>query len=115
VKIVTVDSFEFDNPSTEEFVEIAVAKKSKFPFPAVEQFVAVRIGVTQAATLPTADKFDQCPGSLEAREHLLKFAGIPLPEACAWETYRFSSGPDDWSFVICTPTQFIHYSWGSSA
>src|SRR6185312_3322089 len=111
MKIVAIDQFEFENSAAEEFVEIAVARKSRFPFPSVSSFVGARLGVEASLQLPDSLPFDQCAGSQEARDHLQNFAQLSLPQSCSWPTYLFSAGPDEFDLVVCTPEQFIHYRW----
>ena len=115
MKIVAVDQFEFENPATEEFVEIAVARKSSFPIPSVSSFVGARLGVEASLQLPDSVPFDQCSGSQVARQHLLNFAQFSLPQSCSWPTHTFSLGPDEWHLVVCAPEQFVHYRWRTSA
>jgi hypothetical protein len=43
MRTVTVDQLEFEDPQTEEHLEIAIASSAQFPFPDVESFVLSRV------------------------------------------------------------------------
>ncbi len=71
----SLDQFEFDDPASEEALDIAVAKRSKFPFPDVGEFVASAVGVDASRQLPQPMPFDDHTGvgglRTESRSSLL--------------------------------------------
>ena len=115
MRVVSVDQFEFENPSSEESVEIAVAKRSDFPFPDVAHFVAVRRSGEAHSALDQPVPFAETLAYGLVRGYLQRFSGIAIPERCAWPTYVFQDGPDDWELVMCAPDCYIHYLWSTAA
>ena len=115
MRVVSVDQFEFENPSTEESLEIAVASRSAFPFPDAQHFVASRVGVAAAASLPQPIAFNERLACGLLRKYTERFVGVLMPEPCTWPTYVLSDGPDEWNLVLCGPGLFVHYLWSTSA
>ncbi len=96
-------------------VEIAVAKRSDFPFPDVAHFIASRRNVRSSTALGEPMPFEEKLAYGLVRVYLQRFSGIAIPERCAWPTYVFQDGPDDWELVMCTPDHYIHYRWSTAA
>ena len=111
-----VDQFEFDNPSTEEVVEIDVSRQSVFPHPDVSSFVGAVVSVQAAESLPEPTPFNVVHGRAEVRQHVKRFADIEIPTDVAWPTYRLDThSPDEVLLVLCAPGFFIRYQWSTSA
>jgi len=111
-----VDQFEFDDPGTEEAVEIDVSRKSVFPHPNVRSFVGSAVSVQAAEKLPEPTPFNVVHGRAEVCRHVKRFASIEIPLDADWLTYRLATDrPDEILLVICAPGMFIHYHWSTSA
>ncbi|WP_109127371.1 hypothetical protein [Dyella sp. C11] len=115
MRTVTVDQFEFEDPQTEEHLEIAIASRARFPFPDAESFLLSRVESEVIAKAGDTVKFDASLGYGLVREYLQRFAGIELPVDCAWPTHVLEDGPDTWELVLTAPDSFIHYVWTTSA
>jgi hypothetical protein len=113
MRILLIDRFEFENPSAEESLEIAIA--SKIQTDDVKFFVASTPGGPATRILPTPRSFSDDIGYGLIRKYLKEFAGIVLPASCAWPTYVLDDGGDEWDVVLESPTQFIRYRWSTSA
>ena len=87
MRTVTIDQFEFESPSSEESLEIAISKKSRFPFPDVQSFVAARGRTQSIKPLGKPVAFDEKFGYGLVREYLQRFAGVSIPVLCTWPTY----------------------------
>lgn len=115
MRTVTVDQFEFEDPQTEEHLEIAIASRARFPFPEVESFLLSRVGPEAMPKPGSIVNFDMLLGYGLVREYLHRFAGIELPVDCAWPTHVLEDSPDTWELVLAAPDSFIHYVWTTSA
>ena len=113
MKIFAVDAFEFPYPSSEENVEIAIARRSQFPD--VTIFVGHRISVEASNALPDPAPLNAVHGIADVCSHLHAFAGVAVPADCRWPVRRFFSGPDEIELVIEAPDTLLHYKWSSSA
>ena len=116
MRIITADQFEFPSGS-EEFVEIAIARRGGFPFPDLESFVRARMGGEAFERLGQSAAFGVGPSFETVRDYIRDFAHFNIPSDCGWPTYFVERPGEDWEFelVISGPECFIHYSWGSSA
>jgi hypothetical protein len=110
-----VDQFEFEEPHTEERLEIHAARRSAFPFPDPASFVAASAGARNAQSLASSVPFAERFAYGMVRNHLLRFAGLELPHQCEWPTFVLSDGPDEWHLILCGPDQFISYCWSTTA
>jgi hypothetical protein len=115
MRVVSIDQFEFDNPSSEESLEIAIAVRSPFPFPDASRFLEVRLGNAAAAKVPAPIPFQEHFGYGLVRKYTKHFTGAAVPEPCNWPTHVLADGPDEWNLVLCGPEHFIHYVWSTSA
>lgn len=111
---IRIDQFEFEDPGSEESLEIDVSRRSKFPHPDVDAFVEAAIGVQAASTLPEPSHFYRYSGRHQASEYIKRFAHIDIPLHADWPTYILST-LDQIHLVICSPEQFIRYQWSTSA
>jgi hypothetical protein len=115
MRTLTFDQFEFDDPSTEERLELALAPRTAFPFPSVASFIAASVGQAALNDLRSPVAYsDQMAYGL-VRRYLSQFASVEVPEHCGWPCYVFADGPDHWQIVIEAPEQFILYGWSTSA
>jgi hypothetical protein len=114
MRIVSVDQFEFDNPTTEESLEIAIARKGDFPFLEVMAFIRTRAPLTKPDIPVEPVSFDEKLGYGMVREYAKRFAGISIPTPCDWPTYVLQDGPDEWELIICASDHFIHYRWATT-
>lgn len=113
---IRVDSFEFDDPASEQVIEIDTSRQSKYLLPDVEAFVRVAISDHAAANLAAPRPFYSIPGRVQVTEYLKRFAGIDVPLHVDWVTYPIEE--PDWNqvhLVICAPGVFIRYHWSTSA
>jgi hypothetical protein len=115
MRTVSIDQFEFDNPSSEESLEIAVSKRSSFPFPDVQSFVAARRHTQSNKPLGKPVAFDGKFGYGLVREYLQRFAGVSIPVLCTWPTYILADGEGESELIMCAPDHWIHYRWATSA
>ncbi|WP_199098576.1 hypothetical protein [Dyella sp. ASV21] len=117
MRTIEVDQFEFDDPSTEEHLEIAVAERGNFPFPDVERFMSARLESVagERPLLGDVMAFGDELGYGLVRGYLKRFAGVALPDSCSWPTYVLEDGPDRWEIVLCAPDSFVHYVWHTTA
>jgi hypothetical protein len=113
MRILFIDPFEFEDPSTEESLKIAIASKKQTDD--VKVFVASTPDGAVTRVLPTPRCFSEDIGYGLIRKHLKEFAGIVLPASCAWPTYVLDDSGDEWDVVLESPTQFIRYQWSTSA
>jgi len=112
---VTVDQFEFDNPSTEEGLVLSVARKSDFPYPDVSSFVAASVGVEAATALPQPKPFSETLALGFVRPYFSKFAGVEIPNNCNWLTYVLKDEENECLLILVGPSHFYHYHWTTSA
>jgi hypothetical protein len=110
-----VDQFEFDNSRSDERLEVDYAASKGFPFPDASTFVASTVGMAAMQKLGEAVPFDERFAYSLTRSYLRQFTGLELPLPCAWPTYLFSDGPDEWHLVLCGPDCYIRYCWSTSA
>jgi hypothetical protein len=111
MRTIEVDQFEFDNPSTEEHLEIAIEARARFPD--VERFMSARLGAvaSDGLRLGKVAGFSDALGYNLVRDYLKRFAGFTVPDSCSWPTYVLEDGPDRWEIVLCAPDSFVHYIW----
>ncbi len=111
----TIDQFEFEDPQSEEMLEVAIASRGRFPFPSVAEFVAAAVGQDAARSLLDAIPFDErmCNGMV--REYLDQFTGTPLPSPCEWPTHVLSDEWNECHIILSAPEKFISYCWSTSA
>jgi hypothetical protein len=116
MRSIKVDQFEFDDPGSEESLEIQVSRRSQFPHPDVKSFVGSVVNVHVAASLPEPVPFFKVGGRNQISEHLRRFANLDAPLHCDWPSYRLASeSSDEVSLIICAPNAFIRYCWSTSA
>ncbi|MCT8176346.1 hypothetical protein [Variovorax sp. CY25R-8] len=111
-----IDPFEFDDPGSEESLEIDVSGRSKFPHPDVKAFVKSTADASQALTLEESVPFYRVEDRWRIAEYLNRFARIDVPPHCDWPAYLLSR--ELWNethLVICTPMKFIRYRWSTTA
>jgi hypothetical protein len=115
MRILKFDFAEFENPSTEEWLEIAIAAKDDFFYPNVEKFVASAVDVQTSLKIGQPVIFSEKFGyGADVREYLLKFANFSLPSPCAWPTYVLPCEDYEDDIVLCGPEHFVRYYWGTS-
>jgi hypothetical protein len=112
--VISASAYEFENPSTEESVEISIAKVGQ-PSADVHGFVAAAVDVASTSRLEQPSPFQEHFGYGLVREYLAKFAHFQVPKPCTWPTYVLVDGPDEWHIVMCAPEHFISYRWETSA
>ncbi|MGJ7527470.1 hypothetical protein [Variovorax sp. GB1P17] len=111
-----IDQFEFDDPGSEESLEIDVSSQSRFPHPDVKAFVRSTVDVSHASALDEPMPFYRVADRACVSDYLKRFAKVDVPPHCDWPTYLLSKDSwDETHLVICGPTTFIRYHWSSSA
>lgn len=111
-----IDQFEFDNPGSEEALEIDVSRQSKFPHPDVGAFVASTVGVQAASALAEPKPFYLVSSRGQVSEYVGRFVNIEIPLHAEWPTYTLVAEPwDQTHLAICGPGIFIRYQWSTSA
>jgi hypothetical protein len=110
-----LDQFEFENPSTEERLEVNYAKSSDFPFPNVYAFVTAAAGLEPASSLGEAVPFDERFGYGLVGSYLRRFTGLEMPPQCDWASYLLRDGPDEWHIILRGPDCYIRYYWSTTA
>lgn len=113
---VRIDQFEFDDPGSEEAVEIDVSRQSKSPYPDVTSFVRATVGVLAATTLAEPKPFHLVHDRRQISEYVKRFANIDIPLHADWLTYQLATESwDQTHLAICAPGIFIRYHWSTSA
>lgn len=111
-----IDRFEFEDPASEQMLEIDISRQSKYPFPDAESFVREAVSAHAAANLAESRPFYMISGRAKVSEYLKRFANIEVPLHADWATYLMAE--PDWDqvhLVICAPGVFIRYHWSTSA
>ncbi|WP_124543775.1 hypothetical protein [Piscinibacter terrae] len=111
-----IDQFEFDDPGSEESIEIDLARQSKFPNPDVVTFITSTVGVQVATTLPEPKPFYFVSDRSRVSKYIKRFANIEIPLHADWLTHQLTA--DSWDqthLVISAPGIFIRYQWSTSA
>lgn len=113
---IRIDSFEFEDPGTEEMVEIDICRRSRRPCPDVNAFVAATVGSQAVASLAEPKTFHAVARRQEISEYIKRFANIEIPPHVDWLTYQLDEGEwDQTHMVICAPGMFIRYCWSTTA
>lgn len=113
---IRIDQFEFDDPGSEEAIEIDVARPSKFAYPNVSAFVGAVVGIVAAAALVEPEPFYRVFDRSRTSEYLKRFANIDVPLHADWPTYKLETeSRHQTHLVICAPSMFIRYQWSTSA
>lgn len=116
MRSLRIDQFEFDDPGSEESLEIDVSSNSKFPHPDVKAFIGSTVDASCASVLAEPMPFYRLTDRARVSEYLMRFAKVDIPPHCDWPTYLLSTDSwDETHIVICGPTSFIRYSWSTSA
>jgi len=111
-----VDQFEFDDPGSEECVEIDVSRQSAFPTPDIRSFVGATVGVQAAAALVEPQPFHRVEGRGQVADYIRRFAGIEVPLHADWPTYTLEAVTwDAVHLVIGAPGLFVRYQWSTTA
>lgn len=111
-----IDQFEFDDPGSEEAVEIDVSRQSNFPHSDIAAFLKETVGIQVASALAEPNPFCKVPDRERISEYLKRFANIEIPLHAQWPTYELAT--EDWDqthVAICGPKFFIRYQWSTSA
>ncbi len=111
----TIDQFEFEDPQSEEMLEVAVASRTAFPFANVAEFVAVAVGQQAARDLSDATPFEELSEKSTVQKYLGQFTTIELPSPCEWPTFILSDEWNERHFILCSPEGFVSYRWTTSA
>jgi hypothetical protein len=118
VRRLIFDQFEFDSFSSEESLEIVVAKKqvaSVAQFGDLREFVAASAGTGAAESLGQSRPFNDRASYSSVREYLKRFANIDVPDPNEWEMYVLFEDALEWDGVFEAPDMFIRYHWSSTA
>jgi len=111
-----IDQFEFDDPGSEEALEIDVSGQARFPHPDVKAFVGSTLEISRTPALGEPMPFYRVTNRTRVGEYLKRFAKIDVPPHCDWPTYLLSKDScDETHLVICGPMTFIRYRWSTSA
>ena len=116
MRSLRIDQFEFDDPGSEETLEIDISRRSNFPHPDVGSFVGATVGVQAAQELPEPQPFYAAPSKGQVSEYIKRFADFEIPLHADWPTYTLAT--ESWDIthlVICGPGLFIRYQWSTSA
>jgi len=113
MRTLTFDGFEFDNPSTEEHLELWIAAKGDFPFPDVRSFLTAAAEVATPPGPPIP--FHEGHGYAMVRAYLARFGGVVVPRPCDWPTFVLNHDDTDWDAVYEAPGLFIRYHWFTTA
>jgi len=111
----TMDQFEFDDPQSEEMVEVAVASRSGFPYPNTAEFVAAAVGQHAASRLIDARPFEDLSEKNKVRKYLGQFTTVQLPSPWEWPTYVIGEEWNECHVIRCSPEGFVSYRWTTSA
>jgi hypothetical protein len=115
MRTITVDQYEFNSSSSEEFLELWIAARGHFPFRTVQSFFASTVGVESGRNIAQGKAFAEHQHGRMIRAYLQRFAGIIVPIPCNWITYELSNNVLDWDAIFETPDLFIRFHWSSSA
>lgn len=112
---IRVDAYEFDSSSSEESLEIDVARASTYPYTDIGSFIGL-FATGKAAALPCSTPFDELESKAVVREYLARFARLDVPLICDWPVYFLDeSSWDQLHMMIESPQHFVRYFWSTSA
>ena len=111
----TFDQFEFEDPSSEERLQVAYALRSNFQFPSLAKFVEAVVSQHVARSLAEPSSFNDLLGGGTLRNNLRKFTGLEVPAQCKWPTYILSDEWNECCIILMSPDGFIYYFWSTSA
>ena len=114
----TADADEFDDPDSEQSVQIHCAVRSgrRVPaFPDAASFVAAVVNDAAARGLGAAVPFNERMRFGAVRKHLDRFAGLSLPVPCDWPTHVLCDEWNQFHLVLCGPDRYISYFWQTTA
>jgi hypothetical protein len=109
--MLTFDSYEFDNPSSEETLELAIASKRHVR--SITDFLPMFVtgAVTERTMIPLKKLFR----SATVGSYLCRFAGIEVPQDCDWPAVILNDSWDDLDVVMEAPGDFIRFHWWTTA
>lgn len=135
MRTIEVDQFEFDDPQSEEHLEIATSRRSEW-VPTIAVFACEvgykavdapptpkgRVDIVaylnqSAPSLPASDPLCEVHGHRKVLLHLKQFAGIDAPEPCLWASWIMPSNERyaEENLLIETEDGFVSYKWSCSA
>lgn len=116
MRSIKIDQYEFDDPGSEESLEIDLSQQSRFPHPNVKAFVGSTVGVAATSSLGEPAPFYRNAHRSQVADYLKRFAGVDVPAHSDWLTYELDKESwDQVHLVICAPGIFIRYQWSTSA
>ena len=116
MRSLQIDQFEFDDPGSEEHLEIDFCRQSSFPHSNVSAFVGSVVGVEAASALGDPTPFFRIAHRSQIGEYVKRFTNIDIPLHAEWPTYPLAAESwDEIHLVICGPDFFIRYHWSTSA
>jgi hypothetical protein len=116
VRSIKADQYEFDDPGSEESLEIDLSRQENFPHPGVSEFVASVVGVAASSSLGEPVPFYRRGHRSQVTDYLKRFANVDVATHADWPTYELEKESwDQVHLVICAPGMFIRYQWSTSA
>ncbi len=114
MKTLRFDQFEFDDPSSEQWLEIAISERRNQSCPTVQTFVE-RVIDTRSGPLPSPRSFSTLTSFGADADFLRRFAGIPVPDACSWTCFVLLDDWNDRHVILDLGYAFISLHWSTSA
>jgi hypothetical protein len=103
MRTITVDQYEFESSSSEEFLELWIAARGLFPFRTVQSFIASAVAIESGRNIVQGKAFAEHQRGSMIREYMQRFAGIIVPIPCNWITYELKNDVLDWDAIFETP------------
>lgn len=112
------DAFEFDEPHSEQRLEVAISRRSDWPHSKVEDFVgdvARCAGTPEPALLPAPVSFVSSPTFSTVSRQLERFSLLNVPFDCRWRCFVIADEWNDLRVVLDTGDLFVSFKWDNTA
>lgn len=118
MRISTFDAFEFEEPHSEQRLEVAISRRSDWPHPKVEDFVcdvARCEGFPLPGNLPLSVSFASTPVFAAVSGYLERFNLLSVPADCGWPCYLMKNDWNELCVVLDTGVSFVCVRWETTA
>ena len=115
MKTLVFDQDEFDDPASEQRVEIAISHRKGFPHPTMAKFADAVVGAGWGAKLTAPKAFSAIPTFAGDAEYLTRFSEITVPKNCNWPCVIVSDEWNERHLLLDLGHAFVSYRWSTSA
>lgn len=112
---IIADQDEFLSPESEEYVEIAISRRSGRTHQDIHAFAVTILGAAGLQARGMPEPFIRTPYFSRTSSHLGQFAGIEVPHYCTWDTYVVANEDFEYEIILDARETFISYRWTSTA